>query len=442
MIDIHEIVRLDEAHGRVLGHAIDAPRPGSRGHGYAFGLEGWVVARDGRVESIEVRLGGDVVRQSPIWVSRPDVAQHFTTVPYADASGFRTAVGSLILPPTFELRLDAVLATGERLPLSAIRGRQRRIRRGPAPRLKPLLITSVGRTGTTWLMRLLAEHPGIVSHRTYPYETRVAGYFLRVLRTLTDPANPFDPITPGLFTGTTDSSSRNPMFAVGYAPGSPSSSPDYLAPLGWLEDGYVAGAISFCQRQVSEFYERLAIAQSQQQPVYFAEKYLPNDIPWLVHQIYPEYREIFLIRDFRDVVCSILEFSATRDSARFGVDSAPSDEAYIEGLFRYSALCLLESWQRRSGSAHLVRYEDLILHPSETLASALDYLSLDRSAETVTNMLARARAPLPELDRHRTSRDAVSSIGRWRREMAPRLQETSQRALGDVLRAFGYTDGP
>ena len=44
----------------------------------------------------------------------------------------------------------------------------------------------------------------------------------------------------------------------------------------------------------------------------------------------------------------------------------------------------------------------------------------------------------PESDFHRTA-TVVESIGRWRRDLAPDVQETCDATLGPALRAFGYT---
>jgi hypothetical protein len=51
------------------------------------------------------------------------------------------------------------------------------------------MVTSLGRTGTTLLVSLLASHPAVVAHRTYPYEIFPAKYWLHMLRVLAEPAN-------------------------------------------------------------------------------------------------------------------------------------------------------------------------------------------------------------------------------------------------------------
>jgi hypothetical protein len=42
---------------------------------------------------------------------------------------------------------------------------------------------------------------------------------------------------------------------------------------------------------------------------------------------------------------------------------------------------------------------------------------------------------------HRTSPDIAASIGRWRRDLSPELQERSCEILEEVLAGFGYEVG-
>ena len=68
-------------------------------------------------------------------------------------------------------------------------GQRRPLTTAYAPRLQPLLVTSLGRMGTTLLMRMLAAHPGVVTYDRPPYEARGGKYWLHVLKTLAAPAD-------------------------------------------------------------------------------------------------------------------------------------------------------------------------------------------------------------------------------------------------------------
>ena len=45
-------------------------------------------------------------------------------------------------------------------------------------------------------------------------------------------------------------------------------------------------------------------------------------------------------------------------------------------------------------------------------------------------------------DRHRTTADPRSSIGRWRHDLSPELQQECEAALAPALEAFGYEPRP
>ena len=99
---------------------------------------------------------------------------------------------------------------------------------------------------------------------------------------------------------------------------------------------------------------------------------------------------------------------------------------------------MLESWRRRSARAHLVRYEDLITAPGQTLGSLLAYVGVDPAPATIDGMIERASRETPELRRHQTSETPAASIGRWRRDLAPGLQATANDLFSEILDSFGY----
>jgi hypothetical protein len=291
------------------------------------------------------------------------------------------------------------------------------------------MVTSLGRTGTTWLMRLLSEHPGIVAHKHYPYELRTARYWMHMLRVLSEPANHFQSANFNNFHASRWSIGHNPFYAPPVT-----DDPDLRY---WFGRAYVEQLATFCQRSVEECYQLVAASQQQPDPVYFAEKHIPDRTPWLMWELYPEAREVILVRDFRDVVCSRLAFNSKRGYLAFGREDVSSDEEFIKKV-RMSALSLLRSYRQRSGQAHLLRYEDLILHPTESLENLLEYLSLDSAESTVESLVRRASEESLDMRQHWTSTEPEKSIGRWQRDLSPSLQTLCQEAFADILEEFGY----
>ena len=94
------------------------------------------------------------------------------------------------------------------------------------------------------------------------------------------------------------------------------------------------------------------------------------------------------------------------------------------------------------GSTHrhhspLVRYEDLIRSPTEQIRAMLDALELDSSANIVDSMVKAGNETTADVNAHRTSPDVASSIGRWKRDLEPRLQKICDEAFDGLLDELG-----
>jgi hypothetical protein len=174
----------------------------------------------------------------------------------------------------------------------------------------------------------------------------------------------------------------------------------------------------------------------------------PNFVPVLAWELYPGAKEVFLVRDFRDMARSIMAFDRRRGFAGFGRPDGITDEQYMRDVLKNMARDLERSWLSRRDRAHLLRYEDLVFHPQETLAGLLEYLELDASPHSIDQMLEAGEQPVSSLpgssfdetivSGHRTSNDLRESIGRWKREGDEAFQELSEEVFGEPLATFGY----
>ncbi len=205
----------------------------------------------------------------------------------------------------------------------------------------------------------------------------------------------------------------------------------------WSGSAYVDELAAFCQRSIDGWYRATATAQGQaDEPLrYFAEKHFPDAYPRLMRELYPGARELFLVRDFRDMIASMRAYNARTGSGDFGRDNAGSDEAWLAYL-RQNFLVLRAAWRDRGEPGSLIRYEDLVGDPAATLPPLLILLGLDAAPETVRILIAAADAP--ELRGHGTAGSPAASIGRWRRDLSPQLRASVEATFGDLLREFGY----
>jgi hypothetical protein len=320
----------------LLAFSIDAPRAGAGEDVYALGIEGWVLGRESDAVAVEIRRGDELIQRAPVIRRVREVEAAHPGAPGASRPGFRTLVGVVGLPLTFELELVATLRSGARATIGTVRARHEPVAAGLEPRLQPLRVVCPRRTGSTWLMRLLAAHPRIVAYPDYPYEFTPARYWAHMLKVLAGPANrahykfPDDQWTIG----------PNPYFHESVA-----REPEYAD---WYGREYVRRLASFCQQSIDDWYTLVARREGKVDPAYFAEKHIayPGESTLLVEELYPAAKEVFLVRDFRDMACSLMSFDLQHGRKP---PQEPGDEPN-EGYFRRTramAITVYRNWRER-----------------------------------------------------------------------------------------------
>jgi len=428
MTEITEVVPAGPS-DELAGFALDTPQPGSARDSYAFDLRGWAVGARSPAAAVLLLRGGDLIRRLPVELDRPDVAAAHPQLPGAQRSGFFGTFSALALEPRFELQVDLLLEDGTRLPLAVVRGNRPRIQSPFTPRLQPLVLTTLGRTGSTAVVRMLAAHPGIVAYRPFEHEPRVATYWMEVFGALTDPAGYRRQLSPtGTIDGTWWLGDRTPLPRPIHDP--------VLDP--FLETTAIGELAAFAQERIDRLYREVAAAQGRPDASHFVEKYRADIVPELVLELYPGAREVMLVRDFRDMVASMFAYNDKRGRQGFGRDRVASDRDYVLENVSPSVAAIAEAWERRSGSAFLLRYEDLVRSPAETVPALLGHLGLAAGPDAVESLVGALGARDPGSEGHRTVSDPRASIGRWRHDLPDEVAAACDGAFGSALETFGY----
>jgi hypothetical protein len=253
--------------------------------------------------------------------------------------------------------------------------------------MRPLLSLSIGRSGTTFLMRLLSGHPQIVARQDYPLEFRPFAFALF-------------PDDPELLA---------------------SAAPD------------IPQAEAFSVSDAFALYRAMAEKMGKS-PRFFVEKLTGRLDPQRIVTATPDARFLWLVRDPRDVLLSARAFDRKRRFRGFREQNGDSDETvvlkYADGFRR-----LIDSAERTD--ARLVRYEQLIgSNGHAALADVFSWLELD-TGETIVENAFRA-AMNAEDGRHRTSSSPQQSIGRWRSEMSGHLIDLYARHFALIMPKLGY----
>jgi hypothetical protein len=261
----------------------------------------------------------------------------------------------------------------------------------------------------------------------------MAKYWAHLLCVATGPADHVASAHPETFTADAGHTGHNPYFG------------DFLSGSAeqnrWLGARQPALLGACAQQSLDEFYGDVAAQAGVAAARFFAEKSLPDHVPDVLGDLYPGARELILVRDIRDVICSAIAFDAKRGNRSFGRESLDDDLGFVAQL-RMDLERLVRSWQRRSETALLVHYEALITAPEQTLEQVLSHLGLDHTPAIVATVLEGAATPTPELEEHRTTANPAASIGRWRTDLArvhPDLPERCEELFGPLLTELGYS---
>jgi Sulfotransferase family len=407
----------------VHGGNIDNPREGVGGDSFGLTIEGWLLSRQIPIEHVEVLYEERPLAIVPVERERPDIAAGFPEVEGAERSGFFATISVLRLAEHFELVVRAKLVDGTRLPVAKLRGRRRRLPAGTGREIQPLMVNTIGRSGSTLLVTLLSSHPEVVAFSPFIKDARISTYWANVLQDLAAPSSylaPFDP-------------------------------PDLEKPHWWLDGGAgeigdedverwlgresVESLAGLCRTQIEAFYANLAGAAGAE---FFVEKYLPHQvIPDLLSELYPGAREVILVRDFRDMLCSVIAFNRKRGWSDFGHTEGGDDAKYVREVMRPS----LEVLARRlhaADSRSLVRYEDLVLDPEPALTDLFGKLGLANDEVLVGETVRLAHQGTASMDHHRTTSDPAASIGRWHEDLPEEIAAVCNEELGPLLAEFGY----
>lgn len=191
-------------------------------------------------------------------------------------------------------------------------------------------------------------------------------------------------------------------------------------------------------RFIERFMRRYARSRGKPR---WAEK-TPRNVHHLpfVFDTFPRARVIHVLRDGRDVVCSLRVHPKFR-----WVDGVRQPRVTDRPLYwcarRWlAAQAAIAPW-RADPRVHELRYEALTRDPEGTLRAALAFVGEPWDPAVLhyhdTPSPSHVSAKIPQNPESITP-VFTSSIGRWRRDLTPQEQDAVHQLLGDALAARGY----
>lgn len=374
---------------------------------------GWAADTDRPDSRLELRVMVNGAEQGRVVADRPreGLRQHGI---YGDGAH---AFTYFFDPPLSPLHAYDIVVRFTDKPADVPDGRFRLQPVGPNDvTLRPVLVTATGRSGTTLLMRRLGNAREVVIADLYPFEMKLLTYYGHALEVMTTPPSLKQPAT--LDELTTDA------YHLGLSP--------FHHPQ--MEQVYPDPALlyQFCGRRtigrlrpafrdiVDDFYHDMQIYTRKPKARFFAEKCdVFTSARNFARLAFDGVKELLLVRDPRDVHCSRRAFWS--DSAESSFQNLKTVQASI-----------LPIYEADHHDLHVVRYEDLIQHPTETLSHISTYLGLSHPIEFNPDSEGKI------FSSHGTSADPVSSIGRWKHELSAEECAAFSNSFKPFLEAFGY----
>lgn len=167
----------------------------------------------------------------------------------------------------------------------------------------------------------------------------------------------------------------------------------------------------------------------------------------LVMPLFPRSRMIFLVRDGRDVVDSLLDAKGPEGWlakwGRGGLKTAEDRREYIEESSRHWTARMNVCTRAYDGHdpalRTTIRYEDLLGDTATGLGELERWLGLPSGPKRMESIAAQhSFATIPDGGRGSGMPRRVASPGSWREGLAPEEQGIAREIMGDTLARLGY----
>ena len=156
-------------------------------------------------------------------------------------------------------------------------------------------------------------------------------------------------------------------------------------------------------------------------------------------ELVPVTKKIFFVRDFRDVLCSMISCVQNEKRVTFFNHENSKNAEYISKSIEYQAKLLYNQWKLHENDSCFVRYEDLIQRPETVFQRIINYLEVSDNTEqagSIVKNIGRKKRRLKRLKRE-------SSVGNYpscgsQAGLSEELFESFTNNCTEALKGFGY----
>lgn len=405
----------------VLTHFhLDQPTKHNSFSTHVFHIKGWIFPTS-NIDHIRLSCGHHLFDRDLDLNFRPDVATHLQGDD--ENCGFEFFCNIYTILESYPLKVEAVFNNGDIEQLCTIKFSVTRKGNTKNKGIKPCLLMSMDRSGSTYLTNLLEKHQKIITYPQYPFEAWAVHYWMRTTLNMTAP---LDTQTPG---DSRSWSSKLDNFVSFHNRSVFGSYQQDRETLEWLYHIYPEQVARFSHESIVSLYNEIAQVKEGKQPRYFIEKVRPTIEALLYLNQRPDTRQIIVIRDVRDYTCSYLSF--------FGLEPYSSKQEMITEKICPTIWRLYECVKVFQDRSLIICYEELVKNPNTVLQKIFNYLEIKTSARQIQIMHDLIKSDKKDVeDMHVTAKSVNKSIGRWKKELSPDLINLLEDQVKEPMNFF------
>ena len=287
--------------------------------------------------------------------------------------------------------------------------------------LSALFVTHLPRSGSTLCMALLHRHPAVIVPEHYPFEVKPATYYARAARLLTEPADHKLSANPTEFMRSSMVLGFNPFNHFEFD----NVFKNEQLRAHFFERSLRLSLFDALRKAATDYYKHLVADQNKYSARYFAEK---CEAQGFFHgtrasdmALFPEARELLLIRDPRDILCSSLSYFRQ-----------PFSEDFVQNL-KNGCETILRIVSDNNARTLVVKYEELVFDQPSALKAIARHLNIDYSA-----WLGEPYQGDKLFKQHATAGSPQESVGRWKNELSESQKRSCNEGFATFLSEFGY----
>lgn len=278
--------------------------------------------------------------------------------------------------------------------------------------MKPVLIRAFGRTGTTLLMQLLGTSNNIFVPNEYPFESRYLSYFTRMVRLMDERYS-----DKSYKDGDVLDLSQNVLGNCPYDFPSIVNSED-------LKKRMLLGIWNQFSFSVNE--------KNNNDFLYYAEK-VSLDLAPFINSNLPSVKNIYLVRDPRGELASIISFNKKRNFNGFGWLEGDDEFSFAERMIESRKVYFntLSEFNDNNKNIIVLRFEDVVSDLSLTARKLNDFLNVEIDCQAVLDNAVN-------MAHHMTSKSIQDSSCKWRDELCDDTIDLFKDKMKSELEFFNY----